>query len=71
MQSKILKSPSKSTLHWVEAGEKQKNSLVCKRCSGTGLITTWYDVAESHKVTTECPVCPPTWNLENLRSQGL
>ena len=69
MQSRTSKSHSKLTLHWEEAGEKQKNN--CKRCGGTGLIQTWYDCTETHKVTSECPVCPPSFDLHSLRLAGL
>ena len=69
MQSKISKSHSKSTLHWVEAGVKPKNN--CPRCQGTGLIKTWYDTSESHKVTSECPLCRNVPDLQTLRSAGL
>ena len=69
MLSRISKSHSKQTLHSEQAGEMQKNN--CPRCNGTRLIETCHDIAETHKVTTECPLCLPDLDLQSLRSSGL
>ena len=70
MLSKTSKSHSKSMLHWEEAGVKQKNN--CPRCNGTGIVKTWYDCSESHKVTSDCPQCRPVdLDLQVLRVSGL
>ena len=69
MQLKDLKSRAKLTPQLEEAGEKRKNN--CKRCNGTGMITTWYDCSETHKITSDCPVCPPLFELQSLREFGL
>ena len=69
MQSKDLKSQAKLTVQSEAVGDKQKNN--CPRCQGTGLIQTWYDIAESFKVTSECPQCLPDPDLQSLQSSGL
>ena len=69
MQSKDLKSQVKLTAQSEAVGDKLKNN--CPRCQGTGLIRTWYDIAESFKVTSECPQCRPSPDLQSLRSSGL
>ena len=56
-------------LHWEEAGVKQKNN--CPRCNGTGVVETWYDASESHKITSECPQCREEIDLPALRKAGL
>ena len=68
MQSKDLKSQVKLTVQSEAVGDKQKNN--CPRCQGTGLIQTWYDIAESFKVTSECPQCLPDPDLQSLQSSG-
>ena len=69
MQSKDLKSQAKLTVQSEAVGDKQKNN--CPRCQGTGLIETWYDIAESFKVISECPQCLPDPDLQSLQSSGL
>ena len=69
MQSKDSKFQVKLTVQSEAVGDKQKNN--CPRCQGTGIIKTWYDIAESFKVISECPQCRPTPDLQFLRSSGL
>jgi len=69
MQSKDSKSQAKLTAQSVAVGDKPKNN--CPRCQGTGIIKTWYDIAESFKVTSDCPQCRQTPDLQSLRSSGL
>ena len=69
MQSKDSKSQVKLTVQSEAVGDKLKNN--CPRCEGTGLIKTWYDLSETLKVTSECPQCRPSVDLQSLRSSGL